>query len=109
LVHLLPLVVPPIYEKGPLYRQQIGTLWTSARDALEQAEELIIFGYSFPDADYGARSLLRGAVHQNAGLRSIPVIDISASVASRVADLLSVEAVHFYRDAVAFSRAQSSG
>lgn len=106
LVHLLPLVVPPIYEKGPLYRQQIGELWTKGREALEQAEELIIFGYSFPDADYSARSLLRGALHQNTDLRSVTVIDISAAVASRVADLLGVESVHFYRDVPAFGRAQ---
>ena len=107
LVHLLPLVVPPIYEKGPLYRQQIGGLWTSARSALERADELIVFGYSFPDADYGARSLLRGAFHQNPNVRTVTIIDISASVGSRVADLLDVETVHFYRNAAAFVRDQS--
>lgn len=106
LVHLLPLVVPPIYEKGPLYRRQIGGLWTRARQALEQAEELVVFGYSFPDADYGARSLLRGAFHQNHALHAVSVIDLSPAVASRIAELLDVDAVHFYRDAVAFSRDQ---
>jgi len=37
---------------------------------------------------------------------SVTVIDISAAVASRVADLLGVESVHFYRDVPAFGRAQ---
>lgn len=106
LVHLLPLVVPPIYEKGPLYRRQIGGIWTKAREALERAQELVVFGYSFPDADYGARSLLRGAFHQNTEIESVTVVDVSSSVASRVADLLDVEAVHFYRDAAAFARDQ---
>ena len=86
-----------------LYRRQIGGLWTRARQALEQAEELVVFGYSFPDADYGARTLLRGAFHQNPDLQAVTVIDVSAAVASRIADLLGVEALHFYRDAAAFS------
>jgi hypothetical protein len=101
-VHTIPLIVPPIYEKSARYRDAVGPIWTAASGALESATKLIIFGYSFPPTDFGARSLLRRAFHRNTALQEVQIIDIDPSVASRVAELLSPPCVHLFKDVPTF-------
>ncbi len=38
---LLPLIVPPIYEKTPLYRKVLSPVWAAAEQRLTRAERLI--------------------------------------------------------------------
>ena len=58
---LLPLIVPPIFEKTPRYRQQLWPVWDAAERQLVTAERLIVFGYSFPDADLAREPCSVGA------------------------------------------------
>jgi hypothetical protein len=99
---LLPVVVPPIYEKASRYGQVVGAVWSQADEAIRNADELVVFGYSFPDADFAARSLLRSAYHHNPNLSSVSVIDVSSEIAARVATMLDVKALHHYRSVPAF-------
>lgn len=99
---LLPVVVPPIYEKASRYGRVVGDVWTQADASIRSADELIVFGYSFPDADYAARSLLRSAYHHNPTLSSVSVIDVSSQIAARVATMLNVQSLHHYRTVPAF-------
>ncbi|MBW3589872.1 MAG: hypothetical protein KY429_10675 [Actinobacteria bacterium] len=94
--HLLPLVVPPIYEKSSSYKESLGRLWKLARSAIQNADRLIIFGYSFPENDFAARSLLRSSFHQSE-LAEVTVIDTSAAVAGRISALLNTPCHHYYR------------
>lgn len=96
-VHLVPLVVPPILEKGTQFRQALGPVWTQAREAIQQADVLLVFGYSFPDADVAARGLLRSAFHGNRALREVSVVDIEAGVAAKIAALCDAPSVHYHR------------
>jgi hypothetical protein len=99
---LLPMIVPPIYEKASRYGQVVGGVWSRADAVIRAADELIVFGYSFPDADFAARSLLRSAFHHNRELSAVSVIDVSSAVAARVASLLDVDALHHYRTIPSF-------
>lgn len=100
--YLVPLVVPPIYEKGPHYRDFLGPLWTLARQALVTADRLVVFGYSFPTADFSARALLRASFHEGARTKSVSVIDADPSVASLMTDFLDLPSCLFFRDVGAF-------
>lgn len=97
LVDLLPLLVPPIFEKTPRLRQALLPIWKAAEDRLTRAERLIVFGYSFPDADFFARSLFRRSFHRNASLREIHVIDPAPAAAARVAVLTEPDCAHQYQ------------
>lgn len=107
LKYLLPLIVPPIYEKGSQYRDFLAPIWTAARKKLSAANRLIVFGYSFPVADFSARSLLRAACHLNEALEEVIVIDSNPSVASNLVDLLDLSACSFFKDIPSLKKAFS--
>lgn len=104
--HLLPVLVPPVYEKGSQYREFVAPIWAAARARLAAADRLIIFGYSFPSADFSARSLLRGALHQSSRLTDIAVIDVNPSVASTLAEFLELRACSWFRDVPSYKSGQ---
>lgn len=102
---LIPLVVPPIYEKGTIYRQRIGRVWSRAGQAFETAERVIVFGYSFPDADFAARSLIRRSFHRNPSLKEVTVIDPSPTAGAKTSELLDVSCLHHFADVPTFCEA----
>jgi hypothetical protein len=56
----LPLLIPPTATKGPYYAApSVGLLWRLAREALKNADELVIMGYSAPITDLVMGALLR--------------------------------------------------
>jgi NAD-dependent SIR2 family protein deacetylase len=54
---LNPFLVPPSWNKNE-YLQSIDVLWQQAKKELQSADILAIAGYSFPQADQYARTLL---------------------------------------------------
>jgi hypothetical protein len=100
---LVPLIVPPIYEKTSMYSQAVGHLWGMADQEIRSADSLIVFGYSFPEADFAARTLLRSAFHHNSQLDSVSVIDISPDVAARISTILRPQTMRHYRTVPAFA------
>ncbi len=93
---LIPLVVPPIYEKASLYQRTLEPIWSAAFQSLVGADEIFIFGYSLPDADVSARSLLRRAIHENPELPNVIVIDTEPSVGAKVASILGLDSLEYY-------------
>jgi hypothetical protein len=94
---LISLVVPPVYEKASRYQAVLKPVWDAARTVLEEADELVIFGYSFPDVDFSARSMLRQAYHKNATLKDVHVIDTDPNVSAKIAEFLDASSVYFCR------------
>lgn len=99
---MIPFVVPPIYEKSSQYQEAINPVWIQAEEVLSSVERLIIFGYSFPSADFAARRLLRKSFHANQALNKVTIIDPSASVAQRVGDLLESASVAHHKKVSAY-------
>lgn len=55
-----PLIVPPVSEKSRFYENRtIRALWTAARGALAQADEVWCVGYSLPETDLTMKLFLR--------------------------------------------------
>lgn len=101
----IPLVVPPIFEKASQFRQAMGPLWRRASSLFESADTLIVFGYSFPGADFAARSLMRRAFHRNARLNEVTIIDPDPMAGSRIAALLETDCLHQYSSVPRFGTA----
>ncbi len=101
---VVPLVVPPIYEKASRYKDIVGRIWDEAITELKSAKHLIIFGYSFPDADFAARSLFRRCFHSNSKIDSVTVIDTNPAVAGHIANILAVKSLKYFRDVPTFIR-----
>lgn len=101
---MLPLVVPPIYEKSAVYRNIIGPIWTAAEKSIEEADEIIIFGYSFPDTDYAAKSILKRAFHKNKRVNQLTIIDKSPEIAGKITGLLSAPSSIYHQNVPEFKR-----
>lgn len=58
----IPLIIPPVAEKSRFYENRtIRMLWTAAREALREAEEVMCVGYSLPETDLTMKLFLRAA------------------------------------------------
>jgi hypothetical protein len=94
---LLPLIVPPIFEKTLRIGKILQPVWRAAEDRLTRAEKLIVFGYSFPDGDLPARSMFRRCFQRNRQLREVHVIDTDPLAGARIAALADAPCTHIYR------------
>jgi hypothetical protein len=59
-----PVIVPPIFEKSTFLGGALASVWNTAWDELVSAERIVVYGYSFPDADQQSRSLFLRAASQ---------------------------------------------
>ncbi len=100
-----PVIVPPVYEKGPFITETLASIWNAAYKEIEAAEQIIVFGYSFPQADQQGRSFFRRAIASNNVLKKIVIIntDITAAVVAKEIFLppilITTEDVFSYIDA----------
>ncbi|OBI49262.1 hypothetical protein A5707_17250 [Mycobacterium kyorinense] len=79
-----PMIVPPAAVKSPYYNNRtLQALWRSAAEALADAEELVIMGFSLPQSDQLVRAMLCTNLPDSAGI--VPV-DYENDVLSRVRD-----------------------
>lgn len=92
---LWPIVVPPVYAKTAL-RGAMAKAWADARAALEQADRLVVFGYSLPAIDIEAEKLFERAIAQNSGLRFVDVINPGHESAARFAEVGRSRPLHWY-------------
>jgi hypothetical protein len=90
-----PIVVPPVYAKAPL-RSAIQSVWTDARQALEQADRVVFYGYSLPAIDVEAEKLFERAFASNTSLPFLEVVDPAPVAAARYAGLSRVLPVRWY-------------
>jgi hypothetical protein len=100
--YLWPVVVPPVYEKQGFIQSHLQAAWDAATDALDVADRVIFFGYSFPVADQHARFFFEGLAHRNRSLRSPIVINPDFRVAETAWEVLEAQAVHSFRSLADF-------
>lgn len=85
---LWPLIVPPVYAKQAL-RGSMRAAWTDARDALQSADRVIVFGYSLRAVDLEAEKTFERAVGRNAAVEWIDIVNPDPGSASRFANVSS--------------------
>lgn len=57
---LVPLIIPPVADKGGYYDSQLVRVqWRAFAQALETADEVVFIGYSLPSSDLTMRLFLR--------------------------------------------------
>jgi len=72
-----PLIVPPSFLKPDLSKT-MRAIWHGAAQALSKANVVAFIGYSFPSSDTEMMYFLARAFSENAGLRTIYIIDPQA-------------------------------
>lgn len=72
----IPLIIPPVKNKTYDYYGTLFTsLWEKAQQAITNASQIVIIGYSFPETDYKSDQLFRRAFSDRNDFPEIVVID----------------------------------
>ena len=100
---VIPFIVPPIFEKGTKYKNVIGPIWDLAYQTLKKSNKLIVFGYSFPETDYASKSLMRRGFYRNKNIKDVSVIDSNPLIGGKIASLLNVNILNYYKSINDFS------
>lgn len=82
-----PVIVPPTWNKVSHY-EQVATVWAHAAEALSEAENIVVVGYSLPPTDEFFRYLYALGTVGNAPLERFLVVDPDSDAASRFSELL---------------------
>lgn len=77
---LQSFIVPPVLDKQSQYKNNIlRTLWKQAFNAIENAKNIYIYGFSFPETDYSIKFLFQSALMNNSSCK-IYVINTNNSL-----------------------------
>ena len=64
--HLQTYIIPPVLDKTNFYSNHIlKAIWQRAHNKLSNAENIYIFGFSFPETDYSIKFLFQSALKNN--------------------------------------------
>jgi hypothetical protein len=100
--YTLPLVIPPVSHKAGILNNDLNEIWKEAEKALNEAENVLIFGYSCPENDFESANLIRRAFIKNKNLKEISIIDPNPSISKRYADLTEIDIIHYHKSIDAF-------
>ncbi len=95
LVYLKPIIVPPVSGKRNMMHSSMQKLWNLSAAKLEEADRIIIAGYSCPPLDLEARILLSENLRKNSS-KKIYVIDPNHESAAKFVDLCGVNHTTIY-------------
>ncbi|HWB21504.1 MAG TPA: hypothetical protein VG652_01300 [Gaiellaceae bacterium] len=98
----LPVIVPPVSHKSAVIHQDMAPLWRQAEEALKEADELIIFGYSCPPLDFESSNQLRRSQLNRTVSAAISLIDPEPAIAARYISLLDARCLRYYASAADF-------
>lgn len=74
----MPLIIPPVKQKSyELFGSLFKTIWLAAEDAIEQADHIIIIGYSFPRTDHQSSTLFSRALRKRKSMPRVSIVDPS--------------------------------
>lgn len=82
---LVPLIIPPTVSKSSYYSGlALRAQWRTAHDALQEARQITIIGYSFPPSDLTVRHFLSGARRD----AEVTVVDVRNQAVEAVREVL---------------------
>jgi len=103
-----PVIIPPVYNKQALIQRFIPQVWEDARDALQQCDHLVFYGYSLPPADIEAEKLFQRAIFKNDALTAVDVINPDPDSAARYARLAPDKPLRWYPSVSTYLKAGGS-
>lgn len=87
-----PLIMPPLPIKPITSVRLFRFLWTKAYEYLHEADEIVICGYSLPDADRLAQSMF--ANFTNKTVKQITIVDPNPGILRKWRDLLRRKSIN---------------
>lgn len=105
-LYTLPVIVPPVSHKSSVLHNAMRELWRLSEQALHEADEIVVFGYSCPPLDFESSNQLRRSQMNRTNPPSISVIDRDPAIASRYVSLFDASCLHFFSSARAFLERQ---
>lgn len=97
-----PIIIPPVINKAGVLHNELKPIWRAAEEKLSEANEVVFFGYSFPDSDIETANLIKRTFHSNDNLKSISVIDPNGEVLVRLLNLVKPDSIKYYVNAEAY-------
>lgn len=74
----MPLIIPPVQKKEyDQFGNLFESLWNEAEKKIQEADEIIIIGYSFPKTDYRSSELFKSAFIKRKDMPKITIINPS--------------------------------
>lgn len=98
----MPVVVPPVSHKSGILHERIRTLWRLAEDRIEDADELVIYGYSCPPLDFESANMLERSFDPTNTL--LRVVDPNPAALLRYVGLLQPRMCSYYPSCSDFLR-----
>ena len=101
-LYTLPVIVPPVSHKSSVLHNSMRELWRLSEQALHDADEIVVFGYSCPPLDFESSNQLRRSQMNRTEQPSISVIDRDPAIASRYIGLFNAGCLHYFSSARPF-------
>lgn len=101
-LYTLPVIVPPVSHKSSVLHDGMRELWRLSEQALHDADEIVVFGYSCPPLDFESSNQLRRSQMNRTHRPSVCLIDPDPAIAARYISLLQAECLHYYASARTF-------
>jgi len=95
-VYMKPIIVPPVSGKRGMMHSALPKLWSIAAQSLQQADRVVVAGYSCPPLDLEARILLSENLRANKD-KKLYVIDPNAVSAAKFIEICGVDHATIYR------------
>lgn len=95
LVHMKPIIVPPVSGKRSMFQKDMQQLWGRAATTLRDADRVVVAGYSCPPLDLEARILISENMRANSRKR-VYVIDPNPVAAAGFLELCGVDHITIY-------------
>ena len=74
----MPLIIPPVQKKEyDQFGNLFESLWNEAKKKIQEADEIIIIGYSFPKTDYRSSELFKSTFIKRKDMPKITIINPS--------------------------------
>lgn len=100
--YIFPIMVPPVVHKAGVLHNDLKMIWKYAEETLTSANNIIIFGYSCPQADTESANLIRRTIKLNSELERVSIIDPNPAVMERYIDLMKICSIRYYTEAEAY-------
>jgi hypothetical protein len=85
-------IVPPASAKSAYYANPVSRqLWQDAHAALEAADEICIFGYSFPLTDLTIGNMVSSALNRTAQAQRVEVVDVNPTAVAGNLERLGID------------------
>ncbi len=102
-----PVIVPPIYDKQSITGTGIfQKVWQEAGQAIEEADKLVLVGYSLPEADVVARQMIRRAFSASS-LTTVDCVNPDPGIVSKLQSVLGCPVTKLYVDPETYLEAAS--